>query len=50
MFVHLSEVFTLYGFIVVVGLCVAMVRLYLSWMVCCSWSANVCCAGGVSKL
>lgn len=42
--------FTLYGFMAIVGLCVALVRLCLSRMVCYSLTPNVCSIGGVSSL
>lgn len=44
------DLFTLYGFMVVMGLCVGMLRLCLSWVVCHSWSAKLCFKSGVSKL
>ena len=50
MFIHLFDMFTLYGLMVVVGLCVVMLRLYLSWMICCNLGANVCSRGGISRL
>ena len=41
------EVLTLYGSIVMVGLCAEFVRLHVLWMVCCSCVAKVWWMGGV---
>jgi hypothetical protein len=40
-FVHFFEVLTLYGSVVMVGSCVEILRLYVSWMICCSGVVNV---------
>lgn len=49
-FTYYLELFTLYGLMAIVGLCVALVRLCLSRMVCYSVTPNVCSTGGMSSL